>query len=92
MIGFKIKILDKYIIGKFLTTFFFALGLIILIAIVFDVSEKIDDFLEKKAPFQSIVFDYYLNFILTSRIFFLRCLFLFQLYFLLQKCRDKLKL
>ncbi len=63
MSGFKIKILDKYIIGKFLTTFFFALGLIILIAIVFDVSEKIDDFLEKKAPFQSIVFDYYLNFI-----------------------------
>lgn len=63
MNGFKIKILDRYIIGKFLTTFFFALGLIILIAIVFDVSEKIDDFLEKKAPFKSIVFDYYLNFI-----------------------------
>lgn len=58
-----IKILDWYIIRKFLTTFFFALGLIILIAIVFDISEKIDDFLEKKAPLQSIVFDYYLNFI-----------------------------
>ncbi len=58
-----IKILDRYIIIKFLTTFFFALGLIILIAIVFDVSEKIDDFLEKKAPLHSIVFDYYLNFI-----------------------------
>jgi len=63
MDGFKIKILDRYIIGKFLTTFFFALGLIILIAIVFDISEKIDDFLEKKAPLQSIVFDYYFNFI-----------------------------
>jgi len=59
----KIKIIDWYIISKFLTTFFFALGLIILIAIVFDVSEKIDDFLEKKAPLESIVFDYYLNFI-----------------------------
>ncbi|HMT30715.1 MAG TPA: LptF/LptG family permease [Bacteroidia bacterium] len=59
----KIKIIDWYIIRKFLTTFFFALGLIILIAIVFDVSEKIDDFLEKKAPLESIVFDYYLNFI-----------------------------
>lgn len=59
----KIKIIDKYIISKFLTTFFFALGLIILIAIVFDVSEKIDDFLEKKAPLEAIVFDYYLNFI-----------------------------
>lgn len=59
----KIKIIDRYIIGKFLSTFFFALGLIILIAIVFDISEKIDDFIEKKAPLRAIAFDYYLNFI-----------------------------
>ncbi|MFN8153093.1 MAG: LptF/LptG family permease [Bacteroidia bacterium] len=59
----KIKILDWYIIRKFLSTFFFALGLIISIAIVFDISEKIDDFLEKEAPLHAIVFDYYLNFI-----------------------------
>jgi lipopolysaccharide export system permease protein len=59
----KIKILDKYIIKKFLGTFFFALGLIIAIAIVFDISEKIDDFLEREAPIKAIVFDYYLNFI-----------------------------
>ncbi len=59
----KIKLIDQYIIRKFLTTFFFALGLIIVVAIVFDVSEKIDDFLEKKAPLESIVFDYYMNFI-----------------------------
>jgi len=57
------KILDKYIIKKFLGTFFFALGLIILISIVFDISEKIDDFMERKAPLHAIVFDYYLNFI-----------------------------
>jgi lipopolysaccharide export system permease protein len=57
------KKLDIYIFRKFLGTFFFALGLIILIAIVFDISEKIDDFLEKDAPFKEIVFDYYLNFI-----------------------------
>src|SRR5688572_6436501 len=61
MIG--IKIIDRYIIRKFLGTFFFALGLIILIAIVFDVSEKIDDFIERNAPLKAIVFDYYLNFI-----------------------------
>lgn len=30
---------------------------------VFDISEKLDDFIERKAPFRSIVFDYYLNFI-----------------------------
>lgn len=59
----KIKILDWYIIRKFLGTFFFALGLIITIAIVFDISEKIDDFLERDAPLRAIVFDYYLNFI-----------------------------
>ncbi len=59
----KIKILDRYIVKKFLGTFFFALGLIIAIAIVFDISEKIDDFIERQAPMKAIVFDYYLNFI-----------------------------
>lgn len=58
-----IRILDQYITRKFLTTFFFAIGLIVVIAIVFDISEKIDDFLEKEAPLKAIVFDYYLNFI-----------------------------
>ncbi len=59
----KIKILDRYIVKKFLGTFFFALGLIIAIAIVFDISEKIDDFLERQAPMKAIIFDYYMNFI-----------------------------
>ena len=58
-----LKILDKYIIRKFLGTFFFSLALIILIAVVFDISEKLDDFIERKSPFKSIVFDYYFNFI-----------------------------
>jgi lipopolysaccharide export system permease protein len=57
------KILDFYIIRKFLGTFFFSLTLIISIAVVFDISEKLDDFLEKKAPLHAIIFDYYLNFI-----------------------------
>ena len=58
-----VKILDLYIIKKFLGTFFFALALILAITVVFDISEKIDDFIEKQAPFKAIVFDYYLNFI-----------------------------
>lgn len=33
------------------------------IAIIFDTAEKIDDFMEKKAPLKAIIFDYYLNFI-----------------------------
>ena len=59
----KLKILDLYIIRKFLGTFFFSLALIIVIAVVFDISEKLDDFIERKAPLNAIVFDYYLNFI-----------------------------
>src|ERR1035437_4806524 len=59
----KLKIIDYYIIRKFLGTFFFALMLIICIAVIFDVAEKIDDFMEKGATFKQIIFDYYLNFI-----------------------------
>jgi lipopolysaccharide export system permease protein len=58
-----VKILDKYIIRKFLGTFFFSLGLIIAVAVIFDISEKLDDFIERKAPLHAIVFDYYFNFI-----------------------------
>ena len=57
------KKIDYYIIKKFLGTFFFAISLIIIIVIIFDVSEKVDDFIEKKAPLTEIIFVYYLNFI-----------------------------
>ncbi len=60
-LGFK-KI-DSYIIKKFLGTYFFAILLIISIAVVFDISEKIEDFIEKEAPLKEIVFNYYMNFI-----------------------------
>jgi len=58
-----IKILDRYIIGKFIGTYLFAISLIIVIVVLFDYVEKIDDFTELKAPFGAIVFDYYLNFV-----------------------------
>ncbi len=57
------KILDIYIIKKFLGTFFYAISLLIIIVIVFDVSENIDSFIENDAPFMAIVVDYYINFI-----------------------------
>ena len=57
------KKLDVYIVTKFITTFFVALLLIIGIVIIFDVSEKIDNFVEKEAPLRAIVFDYYVNFV-----------------------------
>ena len=57
------KIIDKYIIKKFLGTFFYAITLLILIVIIFDISENIDRFIKNEAPLRAIVFDYYLNFI-----------------------------
>ncbi|MBR6035464.1 MAG: hypothetical protein IKP41_00705, partial [Bacteroidaceae bacterium] len=55
--------LDRYIIGKFLGTYFFSIVLIISIAVVFDFNENIDKFLQHDAPMEEIFFDYYLNFI-----------------------------
>ena len=48
----KIKIIDVYIIRKFLGTFFFCLVLILTIAVVFDFAEKIDNFMEKAGSCQ----------------------------------------
>jgi len=59
----KVRIIDWYIIRKFLGTFFFSLLMIMTIAVVFDFAEKIDNFMEKDAPVKAIIFDYYLNFI-----------------------------
>jgi lipopolysaccharide export system permease protein len=58
-----LKKLDLYIIRKFLGTFFFSLLLILSIAVVLDLTEKLDDFFEKGAPTNAIIFDYFLNFI-----------------------------
>src|SRR5437762_14377865 len=58
-----LKTLDIYIIKKFLGTFFLTLTLFILIAIVFDVVEKLEDFMTDKIPIKEIILEYYLNFI-----------------------------
>lgn len=57
------KTIDIYITKKFLGTFFYAITLILSIAIVFDISENLDEFLSKDASISTIIFDYYLNFI-----------------------------
>jgi lipopolysaccharide export system permease protein len=58
-----VKRLDKYIIGKFLGTFFFSIVLIMSIAVVFDLTEKMDDFFENQVSIKEVIFDYYLNFV-----------------------------
>lgn len=55
--------LDRYIIWKFLGTYFFSIILIISIAVVFDINENIDKFLSRNATMREILVDYYLNFI-----------------------------
>ena len=57
------KRLDWYIIRKFLGTFFLSIVLILSIAVVFDLTEKLDNFYENQVPWREIVFDYYLNFL-----------------------------
>jgi len=59
----KLKKLDWYISKKFLETFFVTVGLFIVIIMVFDVAEKLDDFLAKSAPVNEIFSVYYLNFV-----------------------------
>ncbi|MBQ5926068.1 MAG: LptF/LptG family permease, partial [Paludibacteraceae bacterium] len=58
-----LKRIDIYIIKKYLGTFFLSILLIITISVVVDISEKLDEFMDNKAPLSEIVFDYYLNFI-----------------------------
>jgi lipopolysaccharide export system permease protein len=61
--GKLIKRLDRYIIVKFLGTYFFSIALIITIAVVFDINSYIDKFITNHAPVKAIIFDYYMNFI-----------------------------
>lgn len=58
-----LKMLDMYVIRKFLGSFLLSIALILSIAVIFDLSEKIDDFLESGASLRAILFEYYLNFI-----------------------------
>ena len=57
-----LKILDRYIIRKFLGTYLFSIAMIVIVVVVFDYVEKIDDFAETKAPREAII-NYYLNFV-----------------------------
>jgi Predicted permeases len=57
------KIIDWYIIKKFLGMYLFTILLIIAVSVMFDFNQKIDNFIKNAAPTHAIIFDYYLNFI-----------------------------
>ena len=58
-----IKLIDGYIIRKFIGTYFYSIILIISISIVFDINENLAKFTANNAPMRAIVFDYYANFV-----------------------------
>ena len=49
------KKFDYYIIKQFLYTFGLAISLILVIAVIFDFSEKIDNFIDHQAPTNLII-------------------------------------
>ncbi len=57
------KILDRYIFKKYIGTFFLAISLLIVIIVIFDLSENIDSFLQNHASWKEVVFHHYLPFI-----------------------------
>lgn len=54
-------ILDRYILGKFLGTYFLATALLLLVIAMFDITEKLDAFLT--APLKETIFDYFASFL-----------------------------
>jgi lipopolysaccharide export system permease protein len=56
------KILDRYIIKKVLSTFFFVMMILVAIIVVIDITEKVDKFTDHKLPF-GLIFGYYLDFV-----------------------------
>jgi len=61
---FVMKLIDRYIIQKFFSTFIFVVLLINAVICVIDYGEKSDDFMHPQLTVTSILFDYYLNFAL----------------------------
>ena len=56
-----LKIIDLYILKKFLGTYFFSTMLILAVIAMFDITEKLDAFL--KAPLKETIFDYFMSFL-----------------------------
>ncbi len=83
--------LDLYIIRKFLGTFFFMIILLMFVVVIFDLSEKLDEFIENQAPPKAIIFDYFLNFIPYGCIIMgsQYCLFLYCKFFIQNSTKIK---
>lgn len=56
------KILDLYILKKFLITFLYTVILFVLVVSVIDFTEKNDDYIEGNIPYSLVFKEYYLNY------------------------------
>lgn len=73
--------IDRYIIGRFLSTFLFTLTLILAIIVVVDVQEKLDNFMNPALSFNEILLYYvalipYFAVFLAPLFIFLACIFI----------------
>jgi lipopolysaccharide export system permease protein len=75
------KIIDKYILKRYLSNFFVMLMMFIPIGIIIDVSEKIDKMLENKIPFSAIALYYFHFTVYFSNLLFPIFLFLSIIWF-----------
>ena len=83
------SIIDRYIIKKFLGTYFFMLGIIMMFATVFDISEKLSEFISNNAPLSGIIIEYYFNFILYyGNLFSSMIIFLSVIWFTAKMAKD----
>ena len=57
------KVIDRYLIKKYLGTFVFTLGIFVVVTVVFDISEHLDNFLKSHSTIEEIAFKYYAGFI-----------------------------
>lgn len=70
------KLIDRYVLRKFLGTFIYAILLFSAISVAIDLSDRIDDFLEHKVPFVTVLTEYYGNFV-PYIVFLLSPMFIF---------------
>ncbi|TPE40629.1 LptF/LptG family permease [Pontibacter mangrovi] len=55
------KLLDKYILKKFLSAYVFTVLILVAVILVIDFTEKNDDFIKTNPSVHEIIFDYFLN-------------------------------
>jgi lipopolysaccharide export system permease protein len=59
-----IKTLDRYLIGKYLSTFFFAVLVCSMISMAIDFSDKVRSFMESGCTLKNILIDYFPGFVM----------------------------